>query len=182
VVTKETMMKTIFSHALEILLADKELEDISTSEIIKISGLSRGSFYKYFQDKYDLANWQLEYLLDSFATQFYGPEEQEKSLKITFEHIYENRTIYKKLFKYSGQNSITEFYMNDAISLARRVKNASGRQFTKQDEYIVRYHASGILHLLNEWISEPNPMPVDDFFEIIRINRTEELKQQYFMD
>lgn len=182
VITKETMMKTIFSQALETLLVDKELEEIHTSEIIKLSGLSRGSFYKYFRDKYALANWKLENLMDSLATQFSGPEEQEENLKATFEHIYANRSIYKKLFKYTGQNSITEFYINAAIFHAKQVKISSGRQFKKRDEYIVRYHTYGILYLLNEWLFDPNPMPVDELYEIILINRSEELKKQYFID
>ncbi len=37
------------------LLQKESFERISTSEIIRVSGYSRASFYHYFQDKYDLA-------------------------------------------------------------------------------------------------------------------------------
>ncbi len=43
------------------LLKKETFESISTSDIIRLSGYSRGSFYHYFQDKYDLAQQLTEH-------------------------------------------------------------------------------------------------------------------------
>ncbi|RGZ01774.1 TetR/AcrR family transcriptional regulator C-terminal domain-containing protein [Clostridium sp. AM58-1XD] len=55
--TVENSAKRKFAQALEELLKGKNLDDIQVSEIVLKAGLSRRTFYRHFQDKYDLASW-----------------------------------------------------------------------------------------------------------------------------
>ena len=176
-ITKETMMKMIFSQALESLLAEKELEEIYTAEIIKRSGLSKASFYRYFQDKYALANWTLQRVLDNQAIQLSGPEEQDRNLKDLFQTMNDNRVIYQKLFRYSGQNSISEYYMDFALKLAEKACKDRGSRITKQEKYTVRYHTSGILDLITQWLFDPNPMSAEELAKVIKENRSDAAKR-----
>jgi AcrR family transcriptional regulator len=50
------------------------ISEVSINKIIKGAGISRGSFYMYFQDKYDL----LFYLLQEFKNQFSGKLQEIK--------------------------------------------------------------------------------------------------------
>ena len=177
--TKENMMKTIFSQALEPLLEERELEEIHTSEIIKKSGLAKSSFYRYFQDKYDLATWMLERVLEGQSIQLTGPEEQEDNVKGLLLSLDAKRPVYQRLFKYKGQNSITDYYMNFGITLAKKACKAKGTKITKRDEYMVRYHMSGILELIAEWLFDPNPMSPEELTAIIRENNTPEVRKLF---
>ncbi len=47
-------------HAIQQELTEKSLEDVSINQIIKHAGISRGSFYQYFEDKQDMVRYMLE--------------------------------------------------------------------------------------------------------------------------
>lgn len=69
---KTTFMNLPDEKKAKILLAAKKelsqtsFEEASINKIIKDAGISRGSFYMYFDDKYDL----ISVLLDDFITQY----------------------------------------------------------------------------------------------------------------
>lgn len=51
---KNSFSKNIFKQTMLSILQEKPFHKLSTSELIERSGYSRGSFYKNFDDKYDL--------------------------------------------------------------------------------------------------------------------------------
>lgn len=53
---------------------------ITVKEIVETCGLTRQTFYRNFQDKYDLINWYFD-----------------KILLESFEHMGEGRTVYESL-------------------------------------------------------------------------------------
>lgn len=57
--------KTDFSIAMWRLLEDKDLDDITVVDIVKVSGHSHASFYRHFKDKHDLMLYSCEVLLKS---------------------------------------------------------------------------------------------------------------------
>ena len=57
--------KEKFAESLENLLIKKDLDGIQVSEIVTGSSLSRKTFYRHFQDKYDLANWYFAQFFES---------------------------------------------------------------------------------------------------------------------
>ena len=56
------------------------VEKITVKEIVETCGLTRQTFYRNFQDKYDLINWYFD-----------------KILLESFEHMGEGRTVYESL-------------------------------------------------------------------------------------
>ncbi len=55
---KNSYIKEVYYRVMEELLEKKEFSDITTTEIIERSGLSRATFYKHFRDKFELAAWK----------------------------------------------------------------------------------------------------------------------------
>lgn len=51
--------KRILADSLEGLLRERPLGEITVQDITAASGLSRSTFYKHFEDKYDLVGWML---------------------------------------------------------------------------------------------------------------------------
>ena len=56
--------KYIFAQSIKDLMAKQPLDKITVTDIVKHSGMTRQTFYRYFQDKYDLVNWYFEKLAD----------------------------------------------------------------------------------------------------------------------
>ena len=49
--------KSALARALKRLMAEKDFQKISVTDICEKCGMNRKSFYYHFKDKYDLMNW-----------------------------------------------------------------------------------------------------------------------------
>ncbi len=177
--SKDNLIKEIFSRTLEKLLEEKKLDDIHTSEIISLSGLSRSTFYRYFEDKYELANWRYLEMLEQLSKDHTSPDTSGENIRKLIDFIDDNRRFFRKLLAYSGQNSFNEYYLKVTFEWAGRIQAAAGRELTQKDYYTMRYHAAGILDILNEWLRSDDPISKDEFYEIIMENRSELMEALY---
>ena len=92
------------------LLQTKELKEITVSDICKLTGLNRSTFYANFLDVYDLAGKLKTKLEADFSSQFENddPENENNGALKMFKHIKENQIFYKTYFKlgYAESNKI----------------------------------------------------------------------------
>ena len=82
------------------LLQTNEIKDITVSDIIKITGLNRSTFYANYIDIFDLADKTREKLETDFSNLFADYDyfnERTGALKM-FKHIKENQIFYKTYF------------------------------------------------------------------------------------
>lgn len=177
--SKDTFIKKAFSQALEELLREKKLDDITTSEIIKVSGLSRSTFYRHFTDKYELANWKYRDLLGRLSKDHASPDTSAENIRTLIWFIGENRSFYRKVMSYTGQNSFYEYYLNTTLEWAKTIQGRAHRTLRQKDVYTLRYHAAGVLDILAEWLQSDDPISADDFCDIILENRSELLRELY---
>ena len=89
------------------LLQTSELSEITVSEICKMSGLNRSTFYANFVDIYDLADKVREHLEEA-VSQLYEAEivhgvNSNDYLKL-FHHIRDNQLFYRTYFKLGYDN------------------------------------------------------------------------------
>lgn len=96
------------------------VENITVKQITEKCGLTRQTFYRNFQDKYDLINWYFDKLLaKSFEHMGQGRTVYDALVK-KFTYIQEEQAFFKTAFRYDEQNSlrqhdfelILEFYEN----------------------------------------------------------------------
>lgn len=93
------------------LLQSRELAEVTVTDICKMTGLNRSTFYANFEDVYGLADHLRESLEADFAKQF-APgtfADQTAAALRMFRHIYENQLFYKTYFKlgYDEQHSVS---------------------------------------------------------------------------
>ena len=67
---------------MKVCMKTTSVEKITVKEIVDACGTTRQTFYRHFQDKYDLVNWYFD-----------------KILLESFEHMGEGETIYEGLVK-----------------------------------------------------------------------------------
>ena len=73
---KSEEMKYRLAEAVKVCMKTTSVEKITVKEIVDACGTTRQTFYRHFQDKYDLVNWYFELILA-----FYSDRIQEKSGK-----------------------------------------------------------------------------------------------------
>lgn len=83
------------------LLQTKEIKEITVSDIIKMTGLNRSTFYANYIDIFDLADKTRERLENDFSNLFadYDYFNGNTGALRMFTHIKENQLFYKTYFK-----------------------------------------------------------------------------------
>ncbi len=144
------------------LLQIKELKEITVSDICKITGLNRSTFYANFLDIYDLADKLREKLEADFSELFHEDEEEREAfgaLKM-FTHIKENQIFYKTYFKlgYDEQHKV----------LVYDVKRAESDFGNKNLKYHIEFFRNGINAIIKMWIEGGCKESPEEMAEILK--------------
>lgn len=132
--------------ALTELLQEKELNQISVSDICKLAELNRSTFYANFLDIYDLADHLRHRLEEEFTVLFQDYDtatEQNGDLKM-FTHIKENQLFYRTYFKLCYKES-HQVYIYDAGQAERE-------NISKNLKYHIEFFRAGINAIIKLWM------------------------------
>lgn len=125
------------------MIQQKEINQITVTDICKDTGLNRSTFYANFIDVYDLADKLREKLENDFSRQF--SEKADRDAVTMFRHIYENQIFYKTYFKL-GYDEKHQSYVYD-ITRAEKDFNS------KHIKYHIEFFKSGINSIIKMWLN-----------------------------
>lgn len=147
------------------LLQEKDLNEITVSEIIKEAHLNRSTFYANYVDIYDLANKIKEDMFGNML-ELYKEESirQEHSYDYSklFRHMKENQLYYKTLFKLKFD--FTQYY-NNHLEEKEALKYYGT---TKHMDYHVAFFKAGISAVLEKWLENDCQDSPEEMAEVIR--------------
>ena len=156
---KESQLK--FEKAFAELIQKKELNQISVTEICKLTHLNRTTFYANYLDIDDLADKFREKLENDMKEVY--KEEREKAhnsndfLKL-FKHIKENQLFYKTYFKLNVKElPITEYDYNLANILFQ----------DKYIDYHIEFFKAGLNAIILKWLNNDCKESPETINEII---------------
>ena len=129
------------------LLQTREIKDITVSDIIKITGLNRSTFYANYIDIFDLADKTRETLENEFSNLFAEYDyfnERSGALKM-FTHIKENQLFYKTYFKlcYDEKHLISIY----------DPKRAEKEHIDSNLKYHIEFFRNGLNAIIKLWLS-----------------------------
>ena len=130
------------------LLQTRALNEITVSDICKLCGLNRSTFYANFADVYDLADRVREHLEDEVNRLYEADKAQQFNsndyLRL-FRHIRDNQLFYRTYFKLGYDNQFKLKYYD--IHQAQR-------HFDNQYiEYHVEFFRSGFNAIVRMWLA-----------------------------
>lgn len=143
-----------FLSAMEKLMTTKPFEKITVLEICKAAGLSRGSFYNHFLDKYDLSflhyRRQAEKELETFRT---TGDWQALTCNL-YRHFLNNREYYIALVKDDSQNAfIPSLLKHSRPFFVSAVKAFSSEPLDEEQLFALNFNIYGAAYTAIEWIS-----------------------------
>ncbi|MBI5972958.1 TetR/AcrR family transcriptional regulator [Staphylococcus caledonicus] len=157
------------------LLYDYHFDEITVQKICEVAEINRSTFYRYFQDKYDLL-----YSLTNFITQKITITENDsegittpESFQELIYYIGQNKKIFKHLLVSSRQvdvfrtltNVSREMILNDTRKqndpLAIKIQNS------KHPEIIADFYSSGVIEVLRRWVENDYNYSVEEVFETL---------------
>lgn len=156
-------IKLILADSLRELLKTKSIQSISVKQITDNCGLSTRSFYNYFADKYDLANF-IYYTVNEVAWFQDGLPcnlTQGYTSFITSEQI--SFPVWRNMFKYTGQNNVRDFALHKTKSDLCRLflwNNCGDMLQERQTREIIAFFSHGLTNMLTNLICHSDPLCV----------------------
>jgi AcrR family transcriptional regulator len=174
--TKERLAKGI-----KTLMVNKPLDKITVKEIVDQSELTRQTFYRYFQDKYDLVNWYFDKLAQQSIKQMGISLTLEEGLTRKFAFVRAEKDFFTAAFKSSDCNSIfdydlkliTDYYTN-------RIVQKNGKPLEPDDQFLLDMYCQGSMDMTFKWVIEGMVMEPAEFAKLL-IDAIPEKLRQYLL-
>jgi len=161
--TKERLAKSV-----KTLMINKSLDKITVKEIVDQCELTRQTFYRYFQDKYDLVNWCFDKLAQQSFKLMGVSLTLEEGLIQKFTFVKEEKDFFSAAFKSRNCNSlfdydlklITEFYTN-------RIMEKTGKPLDSHSEFLLEMYCLGSMDMTFKWIVEGMKMEPKEIADLL---------------
>ena len=144
------------------LLQTREIKDITVSELIKMAGVNRSTFYANYIDIFDLADKLRETLANDFSNLFadYDYFEERTGALRMFRHIKENQIFYTTYFKlcYDDQHLISIY---DA-------KRAEQEHIDSNIKYHIEFFRNGLNAIIKLWLAGGCQESPEEMAEVLK--------------
>jgi len=144
------------------LIQTKEVEQISVSDICKISKLNRSTFYANYIDIYDLMDKVRIRMEDQFANVFFNDSnagQNSPSYLKMFQYIKDNQIFFKTYFKlnFDVTSKITQF---DKELASKYYDN-------RHIDYHLEFFRSGLNAIIKKWLNTNCKETPEEMLEVL---------------
>ncbi len=143
------------------LLQTHEIAEITVSELIKITGLNRSTFYANYIDIFDLADKVRGKLENDFSNLFadYDYFNERTGAQKMFTHIKENQIFYKTYFKlcYDDKHLISIY----------DTKRAEKEHMDKNLKYHIEFFRNGLNAIIKLWLANDCRESPEEMAEVL---------------
>ena len=146
-------VKYRLADAMKSCMKKAPVEKITVKEITEECGVTRQTFYRNFQDKYDLINWYFDKILaESFEHMGEGKTVYEGLVK-KFEYIEQEKLFFRAAFKSDSQNClrdhdfelITRFYTD-------KIEKKSGQKLSEHLHFLLEMYCQASVYMTIQWV------------------------------
>lgn len=180
---KSSSTKKLLASALYKLSQNKKVEDITIDEILEFSGISRATFYRHFQDKYDLMTYYyITYLSEMYyqlGKNEYTPSEFQRlvALKATnfyYEHPKYIHSLSKGTRHSAFAKKVLEYGLTHYSILLSCAKVAD---LPIELHFVIYYHCFGANFMLSEWFGNKFSYTPEEHCEMLYKTMPQMLKE-----
>lgn len=154
-------------EALSGLMETARFDDISTSDIIHISGVSRSTFYRRYRDKYDLLNQIYQLVLDhtfsqiteghSFRTEFYA----------LYDVLLSAPAFFKNALSSSEPDCLRNYIHRQVYATYAEILEKQGIDMSSSYyRLLLEGYITGSLQVTCAWVQNGMIEPIDTIFRI----------------
>lgn len=163
--------KKVIKESLITLLKNKEIHQVTVTDICKNADINRGTFYTHYKDAYDLLQSMEDELFNQIIK--YIDETPVKNysdslLLNVLELISENRDLCKIIFSKQGDNKLIDkliFIANKAD--LEEIYGYSDEYSKPYSNYYIRYIVGGCIAIIQTWLENDLPEPPSEIVKII---------------
>lgn len=133
----------------------RRIESITVQDILDVAHVSRGTFYKYFWDKYDLANaYYAEYVQEHILPRYDGTNWRSLLVEIMY-FIRKNKDYFCQLTGLTI-HGFAEFLLEAGEKGYRQnyLINTGKDKLDRRDRYALEFYNSGCVRLICLWLED----------------------------
>lgn len=166
--------RQLIREALLTLMAQKQPDRITVTDVVEKAGINRGTFYKHYANVSDLyentADELLRELVKMLVKENYETSPDMYEMMLTT--IRDNRDLRSFIQSADGLNSIAQKAVEYVRTPVVKKMLRDYKGLSQEDaEYIFDYQAGGIVEVVKLWISRDFRDPVPEICELIdRLN------------
>lgn len=137
------------------LLQHTTIDKITVQQLIQTADVSKGTFYTYFADKFDVMN---SYFQDAVKEHMKAAIDEPWVTILEKGNLFlaENQAYFKEAIQSRGQNSFLSFWWQNSLKNVRYgVLTRSGKQaISEADEQAIQFFVAGYTRLTYQWIEQ----------------------------
>jgi len=155
--TKKRIADSMFN-----LLNNHSFDKLTVQMILDDSKVSRSTFYRYFNDKYELMNWCYQSYVDTLLLM-----DGRTRLRLIYQFLDDNHRYFEKATKVHGKNSFLDFLYYYTYNLYESIylKNTNTSTLSDENRVMLEYTCAGAVHILGNWLKNGRKESVSEMAE-----------------
>lgn len=152
------------------LLLNRPFSEITVQDIVNNCEVSRTTFYRYYDDKYELALYgYFNFLSKGMRKLKVGELEVGQFTKDTINYFFEEKEFYKKLLQYKGQNSFEEQFRDEIIkqTVSYCKTKLNIKKLPLELDFQIKYFAAAHTYLILSWVKNGCIINTDVFYRLL---------------
>jgi AcrR family transcriptional regulator len=144
-------------EALMTLMAEQEFETISVKEICDLAMVHRTTFYKHYEDKYDLLARGMQHTHEMLLAELELVGKDASSYTQFFEHVATHERFYRVMLCGNGVGSFQarlQKHFADSITTEMQRLEQRGQTFPVPLSLLAQFYAGALLSSLTWWFSQ----------------------------
>lgn len=167
---KKELTKDLLTMSFKELVMQTPFDKITIKMITDGAGVIRPTFYKHFQDKYEVIEWILEKEIADKIQVLVDNNMEEGVFRLLCSCLEKDRELYKRLYTIEGPNSfenlLYQYVFNLLLSLLNKSPLRSPDKIAMlSKDALARFYTFGLTDSLKYWITHDTPYSSDQVWE-----------------
>ena len=157
-----------FAHAMLEVMKKEPLDKITVKDIAKEADMTRQTFYRNFQDKYDLVNWYFDVLAQKSFKQMGISCTLKEGLIKKFSFIKEERLFFTEAFLHDNQNSLFNYDYECILQFYKDIiEKKLQHPIDEELFFLLRMYCRGSIYMTVEWVRNGMGMSCEEISELL---------------
>ena len=149
------------------LMGKTLFDDISMTDILKVSGISRSTFYRKYRDKYDLLNQNYQILLDETLMQIHKGRSYKDSFYALYYALQSYPAFFKNALSSNERDGLKSYIFTNAYQIFDELMRKQGLDMDSQyNQMLLIGYICGSLEVTCIWAQNGMKETVDQIFRI----------------
>ena len=168
--------KKLLRQALTRLMQQKDFQSITVTDVVREADINRGTFYAHYRDVYDLREKIEAEMIEDFRELIAdlhpsGTSNLQPVLARAVDYLEENREIVRALVRGTG----VEGFGRKMITVLEECHLEMRPFRSVEDGYASRCLATGMVGMMEKWITEPQAILKNEIVALINRGLTGKL-------